>query len=290
MYQRENMINKDLHCPYSILSSDIICEHKSARIEQPNTPTLHNHDGYELLLFLNGNANIFVESEEKKLQYGDLIIIPPYLYHGIRVTEIEQYERIVINIRSGTLRDLGDEETDLISMFQPEKGNKFVLIPLTEQQVNDMEPILGNLEKSLNKRIYGHTVLSKAYLTEFLINVANLTMRNSTSDYENIMTPVVKKIFEYIDANIYNEISVNSIALNLHHNVDYLGRIFKNATGSSLKYYINGKKIALAQKLLREGNSPYDVCFILSFNNYSSFSRTFSEHAGMSPKQYVKGL
>lgn len=280
-------MNRDLHCPYSILSSDIICEHKSARIEQPNTSTLHNHDGYELLLFLNGNANIFVESEEKKLQYGDLIIIPPYLYHGIRVTEIEQYERIVINIRSNILKALGDDETNLLSVFQPENDNKFILVSLSEQQVLEIEPILGNLEKSLNRRMYGHSVLSKAYLTEFLINIANLMQRTPSAEYENIMSPIVKRIFEYIDDNIYNELSVQIIAQNLHHNIDYLGRVFKTATGSSLKYYINGKKIALAQKLLREGNSPYDVCFMLGFNNYSSFSRCFSAHAGMSPKQYV---
>lgn len=284
------MINKDLHCPYSILNSDIICEHKSARIEHPNTTTLHNHDGYELLLFLNGNANILVESEELKLQYGDLIIIPPYYYHGIRVTDINEYERVVINIRSNVLNDLGDEDTSLTNVFQPEKNKKFILISLDDKHVKEVLYILEKLERSLNQKIFGHSVLSKAYLTEFLVNVANLMKRSSSTEYENIMSPTVKKIFEYIDANIYNELSVQSVAANLHHNSDYLGRVFKEATGSSLKYYINGKKIALAQKLLREGNSPYDVCFMLSFNNYSSFSRCFFEHTQISPKQYVMSL
>lgn len=286
----KNMINKDLHCPYSILSSDIICEHKSARIEQPNTSILHNHDGYEFLLFLNGNANVFVESEEMKLQYGDLIIVPPYLYHGIRVTDIDDYERIVLNIRTNTFDGLGDEETNFSSFFQLDKNEKFIRVSLNETQVNDMNMLLGKLETSLGQNFYGHSILSKAYLTEFLVTIANLMKQVPSEKYENIMSPTVKKIFEYIDANIYNELSVQSIADNLHHNVDYLSRAFKIATGSSLKYFINGKKIALAQKLLREGNSPYDVCFMLNYSNYSSFSRCFSEHAMMSPKQYVMSL
>lgn len=83
------------------------------------------------------------------------------------------------------------------------------------------------------------------------------------------------------------QMSVDIVARELHHNRDYLNRIFQEATGGSLKYYINAKRIATAQQLLRDGYAPYDVCFMLSFNNYSSFSRCFSQHIGLSPKQYA---
>ncbi|MDD3141860.1 MAG: AraC family transcriptional regulator [Lachnospiraceae bacterium] len=283
-------MNKDLHCPYSILDTDILCEHKSARIEQPNTTTLHNHDGYELLFFIAGDAGIFVESEEKKMERGDLILIPPYTFHGIRVANIEQYERIVLNFRPHVLEEAGDDETDFVSFFQSEGNNKLNLISLTNNHINEIVDLLDNLEKSLHRTQFGHTVLSKAYLAEFLVIIANYSNRHPSTEYENIMSPTVKKIFEYIDENIYSELSVEILAHNLHHNSDYLGRIFKNTTGGSLKYFINAKKIAHAQQLLREGYSPCDVCFMLCFNNYSSFSRCFSKHIGLSPKQYVMSL
>lgn len=282
-------MNKDLHCPYSILNADIMCEHKSARIEEPNTSTLHNHDGYEMLLFLNGDASIFVESEEKKLACGDFIIIPPYAFHGIRVTNIDTYERIVINLRPHILTEVGDERTDFASCLTTEE-TKFNLVSFTDKDLGKIVPLLNRLEESLKRNQFGHTVLSKAFLTEFLVELAHYTTHQTSSDYENIMSPTVKKVFDYIDENIRNELSVELIAQKLHHNSDYLGRVFKDATGGSLKYYINAKKIALAQQLLREGYPPYDVCFMLCFNNYSSFSRCFSRHIGLSPKQYLSSI
>lgn len=283
-------MNKDLHCPYSILNANIMCEHKSARIAQTNTTILHNHDGYELVLFLHGDASAIVESEEIKLERGDLILIAPYTFHAIRVVNIEQYERIVLNFRSQILEQLEDSDTNFDSYFRSGVNGKFNLISLSSFHIDEMLDLLGRLENSLHKKQFGQNILSMAYLAQFLVTIANYTRRCPTLEYDNIMLPTVKRIFDFIDENIYNELSVEIIASRLHHNSDYLGRIFKNTTGGSLKYYINAKKIALAQQLLREGKSPYDVCFMLSFNNYSSFSRCFSKHIGLSPKQYVMSL
>lgn len=279
-------MKKDYRSPYSILEADIICERKTARIEQSESFTLHNHDGYELLLFLKGDVSIFVESEEKKLEYGNLIIIPPYIFHGMKVADIDQYERIVLNIRPEILNAISDDETDLSECLRTEDGKRLNLLALKDDHLEEMIRLLESLESSLTQNAYGHTALSRAYLTEFLVMLGRYTSHHPAHEYENDMSPTVKRIFMYIDENIRNELSVEIIADALHHNSDYLGRVFKNATGSSLKYYINAKKIALAQQLLRQGTSPYDVCFMLGFNNYSSFSRCFSRHIGLSPKQY----
>ena len=283
-------MKKDLHFPYSILNSDIICEHKTARIDDPDSFALHNHDGYEIVLFLNGDVSIFVESEERKLEVGNLAIIPPYVFHGMRIADIDEYERIVLNLRPGVIKEISDDDTDFFSALENESTKKMNLISLHKDNLTEAITLLSKLEDTLSQKSFGHTVLAKAYLIEFLVFIAHYTKHHTTSDYENNMSPVVKKIFKCIDDNSYNELNVEKLAKELHHNCDYLERVFKKTTGSTLKYYINAKKIALAQGLLREGNSPYDVCFMLGFNNYSSFSRCFSQHIGLSPQKYVLSL
>ncbi len=280
-------MNKSLHCPYSVLNADIICEHKVARLDELTPTTLHNHDGYEIILFLGGDAKIIVESEEKQLERGNLLFIPPYFFHGIKVTNMEDYERIVLNLRPQILERLGDDETNFSELTDAGKKNKLNLVTLKDDALAETEKLMDRLSEAIGSSSYGHNVLAKAYLTEFLVKIFNYTDRHPTPDYENTMSPTVKKIYKYIEKNLRNELTVEIIAEELHHNSGYLGRIFKETTGSSLKYYINAKKIALAQQLLREGNTPYDVCFMLGFNNYSSFSRCFSMHIGLSPKQYV---
>lgn len=204
--------------------------------------------------------------------------------------EIEHYERIVLNFRPQVLERIEDEETSFASVLTPPFPQKFNHFSLSDKQVDEMINILGRLEKSLCKNMFGHTVLSRACLAEFLVTLANYNSNNTVAESQNAMMPVVKKIFDFIDKNLYNELTVEIIARELHHNSDYLGRVFKNYVGDSLKYYINAKKVALAQQLLMEGVPPYDVCFTLCFNNYSSFSRCFSKHTGLSPKQYVMSL
>ena len=282
-------MNKSLHCPYSILNADIICEHKIADLDEPVPATLHNHDGYEMVLFLNGDAKIIVESEEKKLEQGELVIIPPYSFHGIKVTDIDKYERIVLNFRTRILERLFGEEIDLTILTNTKK-NKLNIFTLKENALSETKNLLCRLSEAIDSSSYGHNALAKAYLTEFLVMILNYADRSKAPAYKNNMPEAVKNTFKYIEDNIYNELTVEGIAKALHHNSAYLGRLFREATGSSLKYYINGKKIALAQQLLREGNGPCDVCFMLGFKNYSSFSRCFSKHITMSPKQYMTAM
>ena len=101
-----------------------------------------------------------------------------------------------------------------------------------------------------------------------------------------IMPDFLAETFSYIEDHLCEEITLKQLAEHVHHNGTYLSRCFKKLSGASLTQYILAKRIALAQKLLREGCSPNDACFQSGFNNYSNFSRTFSKQAGCSPRQY----
>ena len=56
-------MKKSLNCPYSMIDQEIICEHKMARVTPEDINTVHNHDGYEVVLFLKGDVNIMIEPE-----------------------------------------------------------------------------------------------------------------------------------------------------------------------------------------------------------------------------------
>lgn len=279
-------MKKDKHCPYSILNADLICEHKSARIIMPSTVTLHNHDGYEIVLFLHGDVTIFVESQAKKLEKGDLILIPCYAFHGLNLTDIEHYERIVINIKPQVLQKLSDESGDLLSCFINDSSTTLNYIHIDEDHLPDFITILTKLETALHDTHFGHSILSNAYLAEFMVMFANYSKRFQAPSFESAMSPTVTNIFSYIEENLCNDITVEGIAKHLHHNSDYLSRVFMNTTGITLKHYINAKKISLAQQYLCKGYSPNDVCFMIGYQNYSSFSRRFSAYVGVSPKQF----
>lgn len=271
---------------YCIMDCDLYCRHKRGDVDVPSTVTLHNHDGYEILLFLAGDVSLFVESEEKKMERGDLVLIRPYEFHGVTMMNTESYERITLDFREDYLISACDEKTDLSLCFNRESGSRINYVHLDEDAIPQYVELARKMEDYLRNNHYGAGVMLKSLFSIFMVQVNQHAHTLSTPSYSSIMPPVVSKIFDYISSNLTNDITVEDIANALHHNSDYLNRAFKNVTGRSLKQYISAKKISLAQQYLTQGYAPYDVCFMVGYKNYSSFSRRFSELLGISPKQY----
>lgn len=280
-------MQKDYYCSYSILDTDVICEHKLADLHLPSSNKLHNHDGYEILLFLGGkHIAFYVCSERKELVRGDLILIDSYTFHGLDAMELFNYERVVINIEECCLKKISTQNTDLSYCFHQSSPNTINLIHLNESEISQFLSISSKLEHVIKEKHYGHDILKYAFLSELMVYINALHPSAIAPSSFSTMPKIVSNTFTYIEKNLATDITVDKIAKSLHHNSDYISRSFKEATGYTLKHYLLAKRIALAQKQLRQGLSPYDVCFCIGFNNYSSFSRAFSKQIGCSPKQY----
>lgn len=279
-------MKKDLDCPYSIIDREIICEHKKARVTPEDINTVHNHDGYEIVLFLHGDVNIMIEPDMIEMKRGDMFFISPLVFHGLNLEDISSYERVVVNIQYECLKQLGDSETDFSTLFRSESSPEMNHLRIPEEDLPHFIEIAEKLQRSIESEDFGHNVLSKALLVEFLLSTCKYASRTPLQKKDSIMPVVVSRIFDYIDSHIEEDLTINSMAMSLHYSSDHLSRVFIEATGDSLKHYINAKKIALAQKLLLQNHSPYDVCFMVGYNNYSSFSRRFSKQIGESPKQF----
>lgn len=282
-------MQKDYHCSYSILDTDIICEYKLANPHFRVPNKLHNHDGYEILLFLGGqHVFVYVESERKELVRGDLILIDSYAFHGLASIDLSNYERVVINIEERYLKKISTDHTDLTYCFQQTPPNTINLIHLDESEISQFMDISSKLERAIKEEEYGCDILKRSFLSELMVYINKVRPSSAHTLSTNTIPMIVSNTFAYIEKNLTNDITVEKIAKHLHHNSDYLSRCFKEATGYTLKHYILTKRIALSQKQLRKGLSPYEVCFCIGFNNYSSFSRTFTKQIGCSPKQYQR--
>jgi AraC-like DNA-binding protein len=279
-------MKKNLEYPYSMIDRPYICEHKTARVTPADIKTVHNHDGYEIVLFLRGDVNIMIEPEIFKMKRGDIFFTSPLVFHGLDLEDISSYERIVINIQYEYLNELGDEETDFSTLFRSEASPNMNHLVIPEEALPDFIDLAERLHECMDSTAFGHTALARALLIEFMLKALQYSTETEPQTKNSLMPQVVSRIFDYIDSNIKEDLTINSMAKDLHYSSDHLSRVFSEATGDSLKHYINAKKIVLAQKLLLQNNSPYDVCFMIGYNNYSSFSRRFSKQIGMSPKQF----
>ena len=99
----------------------------------------------------------------------------------------------------------------------------------------------------------------------------------------------VRQVKEFVEQNIREELSVEDLAGQVHLNVDYLNRIFKKETGSTLGNYVTLQKMERAKFLLLKTDwSIGDVAAAVGYYNYSSFNRSFKKMTGESPQEWRK--
>lgn len=109
---------------------------------------------------------------------------------------------------------------------------------------------------------------------------------NNEEPGETEQTPV-QKAMDYIRRNIDRDLSRTDIAEAIYLNPEYLSRLFKKETGSSLNDYIIAEKMRAAQTLLGDTNIPVSIIATkVGYSNFSYFSQVFKKYTGLSPVEY----
>jgi len=99
--------------------------------------------------------------------------------------------------------------------------------------------------------------------------------------------PIIENIKNYITSNLAYNITPDMLAQVFHYNKQYVGRLFKQKTGKSIKEYINYRRLELAKHLLSETDDTIlSISLCLGYANISYFNRIFKQHYGMTPGEY----
>lgn len=271
---------------FVVLEKDILCECKNIDVPILNGPIIHNHDGYELYLLLDGKVNLYTEGEGKILERGDLVLIKPYDFHHAKILQYDKYDRVVINFKDSILEKISSDITDLSQCFNQTPSGRLHFAHLGEEEIHRFLSSAVALSEALNDTAFGADVLSKALLTQILVMINRCVTVNRNVEFMGIMPKLVSDTFAYIEKHLAEDLSLTTLEKHFQYNGTYISRCFRKTIGITLQQYIIAKRIALAQQYLRQGISPCDVCFMTGFNNYSNFSRTFLQQIGISPKKY----
>lgn len=275
----------------AMLDADIICNKKNINIPIDVSKIFHNHDGYEIFIFLSGNADFYTEQSKIRMEPGDIFLIQPYAFHHVHLLSFERYDRIVINIREYAMKALGTDRADLASVFFRLPSEQINLIRSEGIPLKKLESICEELEVSLKGNSFGDDLLSESLIRQLLILLNRSSQSTGTMDCRKDLPELIADIFAYIETHLTDpDLTIQKMVDYLHHNRSYLNRRFREVAGTSLQQYITAKKVSLSQQNIRDGLSLSDACYASGFNNYSNFSRTFLKQTGQTPKQYQSSL
>jgi two-component system response regulator YesN len=95
---------------------------------------------------------------------------------------------------------------------------------------------------------------------------------------------LVRETLVYIDANIFNKISLKKVSQKFLVTPSHLSNRFKREVGKSFIEYVSMVKMCKAKVLLRNPqNKVYEVGFMLGYKDYAYFYQVFKKYFGYSP-------
>ncbi len=256
--------------------------YKHSQTSSPVGP--HSHNAVELYFTLSDLPDVLLNDTVSKVPAGTLIIIPPFcvhqLYHGTGI----MYERYILSVNSQWLDAVFCDNADTLSYLK--RSNCPLLLTPDEA---GKEKLLMQLNHLLS---FKNIVTPEAMTCFFHVLSLLNEMADRLSPESNQVFPIsatqksINEVIAYIQEHICDNLTVTELANRFYLHPDYLSRLFKKHTHTSVSHYITLQKISTAQSLLREGYTVTQVQEKLGYSGYAYFFKTFQKVAGISPSKY----
>ena len=243
---------------------------------------LHTHKGYEIYIFLSGNAEYIIESKTFPMKPYDIFVTKNDELHQVKHLSYERYERIVIEINDDFLAEndcisygyvLQNRQSDTDNIISPNSSGKMRLIDC-----------IGRTERYIKESYKFNDTIVKCSIIE-LMHIINTIKSDSVKVKRN---DNISSIINYINDNLSKDIKLDDIARYMYMSKYHICRVFKEHTGITIKKYITNKRIKLVQNLYADGISLTSACTNAGFSSYSSFYKAYFSETGKSPKSDIE--
>ena len=244
------------------ISEDLSCD----------TYSMHTHNAYELIYFLEGDATHVIEDRKYKLKKGDLILIRPFRYHFIQIDAPSKYERydILFDIEKHAVKSAGliPEDMEVVNLL----GN-----PIAQDIFRKCDLYYQSCDRGTFEKLLSHL------LSELFYNIK--LFPQPLSKESTVLSPLISKALKYINENLCKLAGIEEIASHIFVSESYLFRLFQKELHQTPKKYIMEKRLLLAQKMISAGEKPSVVCEHCGFCDYTTFYRNYVMFFGHAPSE-----
>lgn len=98
---------------------------------------------------------------------------------------------------------------------------------------------------------------------------------------------VTRKILLYVEEHLYQQLTLEKIAKELHYSKFYIARTFKEHTGLTLYKYVQGRRLdEAARKLIETKYSIVEIALEANYGSQQAFTKAFRDTYGCTPQRY----
>ena len=148
---------------------------------------------------------------------------------------------------------------------------------------------IDELSTSFAKRIEkAHNLLEITNINRDFVHKYCLLVKNyALKEYSDVVADCIN----YIEFNLTEELTLNTLAEQLNVNASSLSAKFKKETGCTLTDYINQRRVNASLILLVTTKLPVgEVAEKVGYINRNYYSRIFKKIEGMTPKEYRESM
>lgn len=221
---------------------------------------------------------------EEYLQF----IVEDNICTQLKSHDIEQAIEIFNEFFSGNkFKDLGGD-----FQIRSLKNHMICLLVSLSRTLSINSNKLFKLRNSCNNFI--RNIESKNCIGE-IIKIGECAVRSfgqiiKSSPY-NSSSKIVNNAITYIEDNIESDLTLSSVAKEVHVSKNYLSSLFYEKTNMKFTQFVNFLRVSKSKELLTNGDFSLSyISSLCGFKNQSYFSTIFKEHTKYTPLEYKKKL
>lgn len=132
--------------------------------------------------------------------------------------------------------------------------------------------------------------VDRVEFTKCMSNIWNNWNNQEESNLESLNlgnSHVIQLVKDMVESRLSEELTLQIVAKGVNYNYSYLSSLFKQETGRSFSEYLTERRMAMAQKLLKESRlKVHEVGMRCGYPNTKYFLSQFRKATGQTPSQY----
>lgn len=233
----------------------------------------HIHKEIELIYVCNGSAGATVSTESYKLKTGDLLVVSPYQTHHYTYDfKATNNEFLVMIFPTHSLSEMeevfvmNDLESSVIHVPQGSASDQFF---------RSMQTVQGPYAQT---QLCSYLNLALSYLMPSISWKERKPMENTA-----------ESILQYCSRHFTENITLDTIAADLHLNKYYVSHTINKYTNMNLNTIINSFRIELACRMLHLTDRKIaHIAQDVGYDSLRSFNRAFMTLNQLTPMEYRK--
>lgn len=262
------------------VSGALKCSHEITKNPDPDSFYMHAHDVCEIYIFINGNAQYYVEGNVYNLQENDIMIMRQGETHKLQINSDCIYNRMSIHFSPDMI--CNNISKELIRPFYKRALGRMNLYRKEDFDDEFYLACVCKIKRIIDEKKDNHYII--APLIALLSEIFKAYEKRNIFEEKTPLNNIAMDMVEYINRHISDELRLESIAEHFFISSSQANRIFKKSVGTSVWEYVVIKRLMAAKDMILSGTNASSAAEKCGFSDYSSFYRAYRKRYGVSPK------